>query len=118
MIAIVFSLEFESAAFRAKSAPRLSVCIWTLGITGSLMGKALRREIEKARPEILVTAGFSGGLQPELHLGDIVVGENYSAPELLARLPESHGFLRGKLFTAPTILETSAAKQQAGRDTA
>lgn len=114
MIAAVFAMEFESATFRATQGRRLCVSIWTLGVTGEHSPGALRRMIEKVRPELIVSAGFSGALQPGLALGDIVIGENFSDQHLVRKLRARTDFRIGPIVTVPDILETSAAKRSIG----
>ncbi|MCX6972260.1 MAG: hypothetical protein NTV93_19205 [Verrucomicrobia bacterium] len=70
--------------------------------------------IEKSRPEVVVSAGFSGALQPGLALGDIVIGENVSDPTLLRSLRGRTDYRIGQIITVPDILETAAAKRNIG----
>jgi len=70
--------------------------------------------IEKARPEAIVSAGFSGALQPGLELGTIVVGENFSDPQIVRAIPPHCDFRAGPTITVPEILETVAAKKTLG----
>ena len=114
MIAAVFAMEFESAGFRAAQCRRLRVSIWTLGVTGRRSAAALKRMIECNRPEIIVSAGFSGALQPGLGLGTIVIGENFSDPRLIRSIPASGDFRIGQIITVPDILETPDAKKDLG----
>lgn len=114
MIATVFALEFESTVFRASHARRLCVAIWTLGVAGERSSVALKRMIGKSRPEIVVSAGFSGALQPGLALGDIVIGENFSDPQILRPLRGRTDYRIGQIVTVPDILETAAAKKNRG----
>ncbi|MFZ4780054.1 MAG: hypothetical protein ACOYM3_32260 [Terrimicrobiaceae bacterium] len=114
MIATVFALDFESAAFRASQGRRLCVSIWTLAVAGERSAAVLKRMIEKTRPEVIVSAGFSGALQPELALGDIVIGENYSDPALVRSLRDRTDCRIGQIVTVPDILETAAAKRNIG----
>ena len=101
MIATVFALEFESAAFRTVQCRRLCVSIWTLGVTGQRSAAALQRMIEKNRPEIIVSAGFSGALQPDLDVGTIVIGENFSDPKIVGDLRIFPDFRTGLIVTVP-----------------
>jgi len=114
MIATVFALEFESAGFRAVQCRRLRVSIWTLGITGQRSAAALKRMIESNRPEIIVSAGFSGALQPGLAVGTIVIGENFSDPQIVRALRIFPDYRIGRIMTVPEILESSDAKTSAG----
>ncbi len=114
MIATVFALEFESAGYRAIQTPQLCVCVWTLGVTGHRSAPALKRLIENGRPQVVVSAGFSGALKPGLPLGRVIIGENYSDPEMLDCLKVSSDYQIGPVITAGEILETSHAKQALG----
>jgi adenosylhomocysteine nucleosidase len=114
MIATVFALEFEGASFRAAQGRRLCVSIWTLGVTGARSAAALKRMISQARPELIVSAGFSGALQPGLALGDILIGENFSDPKIVRTLRAATDYQIGQIITAPDILETVAAKKNLG----
>lgn len=116
MISVVFALEFESAGFRARFQPRLCVSVWTLGVMGHRAGPALEKWLERQRPGILVSAGFSGALQPDLPVGTIVLGNNVSDPDLL-RAVSSENFLVGPLATASAILESPAQKALLGQQT-
>ena len=115
MIATVFAMDFESAGFRAAQFRRLLVSIWTLGVTGHRGAAALERMIEGSRPEVIVSAGFSGALQPGLSLGTIVIGENFSDPQLVRSLHSSRDFRTGRIVTVQDILETSHDKVSLGK---
>lgn len=117
MIAAAFALEFESAGFRAAQSRQLCVSIWTLGVTGQRSAAALERLIAVHRPRILVSAGFSGALQPGLGVGSIVIGENYTAPRILDLLNGLADLRIGAITTAPVILESSSAKKEWGERT-
>lgn len=112
MIACAFALEFESAAFRAVQPRQLCVEVWNLGVTGARSAEALRRKIAINRPEIIVSAGFSGALDPDLQLGAIVIGKNYTDPSIFRVLRAFPQYRVGSIVTAPHILETSAAKKE------
>ena len=114
MIATVFAMEFESAGFRAAQCRRLRVSIWTLGVTGQRSAAALKRMIESNRPEIIVSAGFSGALQPGLEVGTIVIGETFSDPQIVRSLRTFPDYQIGRIITVPEILESSDAKTSAG----
>lgn len=115
MISTVFALEFESTAFRTMLTKRLCVSVWTLGLAGYRGAPVLRRLIEKSRPEIIVSAGFSGALQPDIGLGAIVIGDNFSDPQLLQEtLSKSPTFRKGSITTVESVLETAIAKKALG----
>lgn len=117
MIAIAFALEFESAAFRAKlKAPQAET--WLLGCTGERTAKALEQKLNTtAAPDVLISAGFAGALQPGAKIGEIVVATNFTTPSVLAKLDSHPGWRLGSLHTSPCIVESHAAKQALGLET-
>ncbi len=112
MIAVVFALEFESAGFRARLQPRLCASVWTLGVMGARTGPALRKLLERNRPGIVVSAGFSGALRPGIPVGTIVLGENFTDPQVAKLLPLPEGTRVGPVVTSDKILETPADKAE------
>ncbi len=61
----------------------------------------------------VISAGYAGGLSPDLRVGDLVLGKNHSDPGLLnaARLLlENESPRVGSLFTRSTAVETAAGK--------
>jgi adenosylhomocysteine nucleosidase len=63
---------------------------------------------------MLICAGFAGGLDTRVRVGDLVVADNFSAPELRARAQaltgeKPHRFF-GSLVTRETPVETTADK--------
>ena len=117
MIAIAFALEFESACFRARHDPRLRVGVWLLGAMGEGAAKSLRRKLDASVPALLISAGFAGGLQPGLSAGDLVLGENYSDPQLVSKLALDKRWRLGGVSTAQAILERSDEKRRLGLET-
>jgi adenosylhomocysteine nucleosidase len=114
MIAIVFALEFESAGFRAVLKNRMCASVWTLGVMGRRVEPALEQMIQRNRPELIVSAGFSGALQPGIPIGTLVLGENFTDRDLARNFPIPDGFRVGRVVTADEILETSAQKMELG----
>lgn len=117
MIAVVFALEFESAYFRARHDSRLRISTWLLGAMGADAALSLEKQLLASKPELVISAGFAGGLQPQLAVGDLVLGENYSDPAVVAKLELGSAWRRGKLETASAIVEKSADKLTFGQQT-
>ena len=71
------------------------------------------------RPTAAIAGGFAGGLHADLRVGDLVIGENHSDPNLaqIARraLP---GAATGTLTTQPRTVETAVAKEALAAATA
>lgn len=117
MIAVAFALEFESAFFRAKHDPRLRLAIWLLGAMGSGAAVVLEKKLAEVRPELVISAGFAGGLQTEIGVGDLVLGRNYSDARIVERLVLSDRWHIGDVHTCERILETVADKRRLGTET-
>lgn len=132
MIAITFALAAESSDFVSlleKPAPNSREGVET--IRGQLHGKSVvvihtgvgkkicckRMEIilRRERFEYLISAGFAGALEKELRIGNLVIAENYSSPQLLRSprldLPDE-GFYLGKLLTASGMIESNAERER------
>jgi len=116
MIAVVFALEFESAFFRARHDARLRTAIWLMGAMGRNVAIGLEERLKATRPSLIVSAGFGGGLQEGLAVGDLAIGSNYSDPGIVSKL-QLESWKIGSLLTVPGILETAAEKQRLGRET-
>lgn len=117
MTAIVFAIEFESAGFRARLERRMCVSVLTIGVMGKRGAPMLERLIQQHRPEIIVSAGFSGALQPGLPIGAIILAENFSDSGLLRNTPLPESFRVGRTITVDDVLETSDQKKAAGLET-
>lgn len=117
MIAVVFALEYESAAYRARSKPQLLVDSWVLGAMGSRCVPPFEAKLSRVSPDIVISAGFAGGLTPDTRVGDLVIGQNYTDPGLLLKLAGLPGWRMGDLHTADAIVEVSAEKLDLGAST-
>lgn len=138
MIAITFALPQESASLVAmlrgvehcERGPlpvlrgNLAACEITVlhhGIGAERCGARVARFLEQNRQEILISSGFAGGLDPGLHVGDIVFAENFSDPALIEKMrvvkpAEARAFF-GALTTQPLAAETVADKSRLFRET-
>lgn len=117
MIAIAFALEFESAFFRAKHDARLRVAIWLLGAMGVRAADLLEQRLSKNKPQLVISAGFAGGLQPGIRTGDLVLGRNYSDSRILSHLNLDTHWKVGDVVTESAIIERRADKSRLGRFT-
>ena len=73
---ICFALKEEAAPFRkmaagtAAAAPAASILITGIGRRNA--EKSLREFLATNSPELVLTCGFAGGLNPDLKIGDVV----------------------------------------------
>ena len=112
MIALVFALKYESAAIREPN--RLCASIWNLGLTGKRCVNGLEERLRRVRPNLIVSIGFAGGLQPGFPVGSLIIGENLTCPHVLQTLHKLHGFTFGKVVTSAHIVATSLEKKNLG----
>ena len=67
-----FALKEEAAPFHAIAAARPGVCTIIVGIGRQNAERAVRSFLAASVPELVLTCGFAGGLNPGLKLGDVV----------------------------------------------
>jgi adenosylhomocysteine nucleosidase len=132
MIAITFALPAESSDFvNLLEKPCLNSREGVESIRGLLHGKSIavihtgvgrkvcceRMEVllRRERFEYLISAGFAGALEKELRIGNLLLAENFSSPQLLRSprldLPDDGLFL-GKLLTTSGMIESNAEREQ------
>jgi adenosylhomocysteine nucleosidase len=137
MIAITFALPAESSEFvrllerpthisrEAVETVRGALRGKSVAVIHTGVGKKLCRErmeviLRRERFQYLISAGFAGGLEPQLQIGHLVVAENYSSPELLTspklKLDDQGTFL-GKLLTVPRMVESKNERETLHKNT-
>lgn len=132
MIAITFALPAESSDFvRSLAQPVVHASEGVKSIRGQIHGrevevfhtgvgeKRCRAQIEaflrRRQFKYLISAGFAGALDQELEVGDLLLSENFSSPELLrsAHLDfAGAGIFLGKLATVPGIVDSISERDR------
>ena len=69
---ICFALKEEAAPFRKIAAGKSNISLLLTGIGRRNAGKSVREFLATHSPELVLTCGFAGGLNPDLKLGDVV----------------------------------------------
>ena len=109
-----------SAASRLRDPSRSpgGTQVWVTGIGRRNAADNIREALGKVRPDRVITAGFAGGLNPALKVGDIVFEEDFDAgfgSEL-----ECLGAIAGKFHCHRRVAITAAEKgvlwRQSGAD--
>ncbi len=135
MIAVVFALPEESGSFRT----RLVGFRWTqvpgegVGWLGGRqvlvahLGVGAPRAAQRGRAWLatyplrgMISAGFAGGLDPRLEVGDLVVGTNSGDPgwrNALSRKRVCGAVFWGSLTTQSAVVEAAADKARLARET-
>ncbi len=132
MIAITFALPAESSDFvRLLTTPVVYAREGVESIRGQIHGrsvavfhtgvgeKSCRTQIEnflrQQQFKYLISAGFAGALDHQLQIGNLLLSENFSSPELLGspRLDfADNGAFVGKLATVPGIIDSKSERDR------
>jgi adenosylhomocysteine nucleosidase len=127
MTVVTFALPQESGEFRQALAGAggqmggEEVRVVHLGVGLVAAGESMRRLLGEETPRMLICAGFAGGLDMRVRIGDLIVADNFSTPEMRARAQaltgeKPHRFF-GQLVTCEAPVETAAAKATLALDT-
>ena len=130
---LCFALKEEAAPFQKMAAGRPDVSILITGIGRQNAGKSVREFLATNLPELVLTCGFAGGLNPDLKLGDVVfeltdrrgefhepqtenkIGDSQSSP--LREKLLGTGAKPAKFFCADRIATTVAEKKKLRAET-
>lgn len=136
MIAITFALPAESSEFvRLLQNPSLNSREGVESIRGRIHGRSVailhtgvgekrcRAQIEsflrRQEFEYLISAGFAGALDEELQIGNLLLSENFSSPELLGS-PHldfaDDALFVGKLVTVPRITDSKSERARLAKE--
>ena len=131
MIGITFALPTESSDLvrqlrQPKSVDHLligkignrEVAIVHTGVGARNCNERLEILLHKARPEFVITAGLAGALSGQLHVGELILAENFSDPQLLAKARKILGEPSPrplKLFTSTSIVDSAAERNEIAR---
>ena len=134
---ICFALKEEAALFRKIAADKPDVAIIVTGVGRKNAEKSLREFLATNSPELVLTCGFAGGLNPDLKLGDVIFEiESFSSrsrgneTQIKKNLETSHvvsynldekllaaGAKPAKFYCADRIATTVAEKKKLRADT-
>jgi len=130
IIAITFALPAESSDFvRLLAKPATSsgegvihgqihgrsVVVFHTGVGEKSCRTRIEKFLRQQQLKYLISAGFAGALDPELQVGDLLLSENFSSPELLraSRLDFAGGGLSvGKLATVPVVIDSKSERDR------
>jgi len=105
---LTFAVPEEAGPFRKLkvSGPRVLVT----GMGPEVARAVVARELDRESPELVVTAGFCGGLDPELRRGEVLVDSG--ATESLRARAEAIGIKPVAFHCAETVAVKATEKQQ------
>ena len=122
MIGITFALGSESSdLLRALNSPHRAgelifgeignreLAIVHTGVGAKDCSERLELLVHKARPDFIISAGFAGAVTRELHVGDLILAENFSDAQLIAQASQvlsKANARRAKLFSSTSIVDS------------
>lgn len=106
---VCFAVKEEAAPLirLTHNHPALSIIVTGMGNLNA--ENAVRSFFQQQKPELVLTCGFAGGLDPELTLGTVVFDENQAAG--LGIILEKLCAKRVKFFCASRMIITPAEKR-------
>lgn len=117
MIAVTFALPSESSDFRKLLGnQRPKIAILHTGVGETACRNRIGPFLDSQRFDLLISSGFAGGVDPSLVVGDLLLAENFSDPDLLARASELLIAQAARLVTTDRIIESAAARAQFARE--
>ena len=130
IIAITFALPAESSDFvRLLAKPVTSareglihgqihgrsVAVFHTGVGEKSCRTRIENLLRRQQFKYLISAGFAGALDPELRVGNLLLSENFSSPELLSSphldFAEDRLFV-GKLATVPVVIDSKSERER------
>ncbi|HEY6070924.1 MAG TPA: hypothetical protein VIU85_06075 [Chthoniobacterales bacterium] len=131
MIGITFALSSESSDFvrqlrQIENVDGLifgkigdrDVAVVHTGVGAGSCNERLEILLHKAKPQFVITAGFAGAVVEQLRVGDLILAENFSEPNLLGLAKEilrDQNARPAKLFTATSIIDSIEERSEIAR---
>jgi adenosylhomocysteine nucleosidase len=117
MILVVFAMDFESTHFRS-AFKHLNVDTCVFQSIGATVANDLDRVIRKNKYLLIILAGFAGGLSSRFCIGDVILDQNHTTPEILEIFREKWPhFYFGKNVTVEKMIDSSTKKRDLHRQT-
>ena len=131
MIAITFALPTESSGLRRqlRNARQVgdmvsgkigehAVIVLHTGVGAKNCNERVEALLHKARPRLVISSGFAGAVAEDLHVGDLILAENFADRQLLAnaeRILCDRKPRVVKLFTSTSIVDSVTERDQIAR---
>jgi adenosylhomocysteine nucleosidase len=132
MIAITFALPTESSGLRrhfrdirqdenmvSGTIGDHAVTISHTGVGAKKGNERIEALLHKARPRLVISTGFAGAVAEGLHVGDLILAENFSDRHLLnnaERILHDHKPKVAELFTSTSIVDSVVERNQIARE--
>jgi adenosylhomocysteine nucleosidase len=117
MIAVTFALPGESRDFRRLlSHQGHEVAVLHTGVGEKICRSRLGPWLDAQPFDLLISSGFAGGVDPSLGVGDLLLAENFSDPQLVT---QARALLVGqvaRLVTADRVVESATERQRLAQE--
>jgi adenosylhomocysteine nucleosidase len=119
---VCFALKEEAVSFRQIATARPDISTLIVGIGRANAEKSVRSYLDANSPELVLTCGFAGGLNPNLKIGDVVfempLKQQLEAPSgISSKKMADAGARPAKFLCANRIATTVAEKQKLRSET-
>ena len=119
---VCFALKEEAVPFHKIAARHPGVITLIVGIGRQNAEKSVRSFLATSSPELVLTCGFAGGLNPDLQLGDVVFesgkqkaeSRNWEERLLAAGAKPANFFCANRIAT--TVFEKKKLRAETGAD--
>ena len=131
MIGVTFALPSESSDFRRRISTihregdlvvgkfdNHRLAIVHTGVGAKNCNARLEILLHTTQPRLIISSGFAGAVDDQLHIGELVLAENFSDPQLLAgaaRILRNYEPQVVKGFTATSIIDSIAERNEVAR---
>jgi nucleoside phosphorylase len=117
MIAVTFAHPSESRDFVGLFSQRHhEVKVLHTGIGAAACQKTLEPFLDSQSFDFLISSGFAGGTDPSFGVGNLLLAENFSDPQLLAQAREGLIARTATLVTAERVIESASERAQFARE--
>ena len=124
---VTFAVPQESREFRLalRRMDRGDIQVEHIGVGPAAAAARMSRLIADEKPRLVICTGFAGGLDPRLAIGDLVVAENLSTPEWVARIrsegsegsperPPAFGAVVSRALPVESVADKTALARETG----
>jgi adenosylhomocysteine nucleosidase len=113
VIAVTFALPSESSEFRRLvDEQNPEVAILHTGVGEEVCRQRLGPFLASRDFRFLISSGFAGGVDPSLGIGDLLLAENFSDPQLMESARALLIAQVGKLITSGSVIESETGRAQ------
>jgi nucleoside phosphorylase len=133
VIALTFALPAESSEFLRRLGNKsranrngISIVRGTIGhrsievihtgVGESVCRKRIGKFLENQQFDFLISAGFAGSLNHELHVNDLLVAKNFSTVDLKHASLSNVSIYVANMLTVPVLIDSSEERERVARD--